>query len=340
MNDPLHGIPGALCVDIRLIWERDVAGGEERFKETKDRRGVTAQRTISQRLKQAGIGKDDPRWQAVIEHGRNLYYGREVGPFTIAPTSTPDVSVAPTILNRPSPVTAGHLRTVEWMATTDFRATVSVYGAATEGRGAIYFRPTEAGLSMIGLHAAATRYVGFRTQANDSTCSLRTNSPVPTAVDARERWLAFEGWLTTLKGSWEEERGVIRWLRHALEHQLWLPEMGPSWAFLSQEWRFVDDSGAAKKTDILAVHLPTSRLGIVELKDTSAQLSQARTQVGLYGQLWERHARELAPFFTDLLRAQGLVYGNEAAAVSKVAAASAALFVGVATRAGVTIEPR
>ncbi|MEI9940179.1 MAG: hypothetical protein WDO69_23415 [Pseudomonadota bacterium] len=61
------------------------------------------------------------------------------------------------------------------------------------------------------------------------------------------------------------------------------------------------------------------------------QLAQARTQVAEYAKLWERDAQDLAPLFTDLLRALGLAYGNDLAANIVVEAKAAALFVGIAS---------
>ncbi|MBX3192835.1 MAG: hypothetical protein KF819_37975 [Labilithrix sp.] len=80
---------------------------------------------------------------------------------------------------------------------------------------------------------------------------------------------------------------------------LWLPELGPSWVFLSHEWRFIDDAGIGRKSDVLAVELSTGRLGIVELKDADAKLHDARAQVDGYAEWWQRDAAELAPLFTE-----------------------------------------
>ena len=65
------------------------------------------------------------------------------------------------------------------------------------------------------------------------------------------------------------------------------------------------------KSDILAVHLPTGRLGIVEFKSAEADLPLARAQVDNYGVSVGQLGRgELAPFFSDLLRAMGTAYGK------------------------------
>ena len=76
------------------------------------------------------------------------------------------------------------------------------------------------------------------------------------------------------------------------------------------------------------------------MKDAEAKLPEARNQVDGCGRFWRRDADELAPLFTELLRAQGALYGNEAAASGFISREDAALFVGVATRAGgVRVRP-
>lgn len=124
---------------------------------------------------------------------------------------------------------------------------------------------------------------------------------------------------------------MIPLLRAALEGSLWLKDLGAGWAFLHQEWRFRDEVGQGKKSDVLAVHLPTGRLGIVEFKSAKADLPEARAQVAAYGRYWQRDGAELAPLFSRFLRAQGAAYGNPAAASASVKHVPAALFVGLAT---------
>ena len=117
-------------------------------------------------------------------------------------------------------------------------------------------------------------------------------------------------------------------LRAALDGDLSLRDLGTGWVFLHQEWRWRTEGG---KSDILAVHLPTSRLGIVEFKSDENEMPTARTQVDEYGAYWARHAQELAPFFTELLRALGAAYGNDMMANATVSPDPAHLFVGVAS---------
>jgi|GEM_PF-729683 len=253
--------------------------------------------------------------------------------------ASPDDAV---VEQRRSAVTEGHRSVVQWMATADFKEVVDIYATAAKRRGHVYFRPTDGGVVMIGLHDDAPFYVGLRTHKTDAGYSVRARSTAPSLADAEARWMGFESWLRTLKSSKkEEERGVIGWLRRALESALWLPELGEGWVFLHQEWRFLDDAGLGKKSDVLAAHLPTGRLGIVELKDDEKELPDARAQVDGYGRFWKRDAAELAPLFTNLLRAQGALYRNDAAAAGTISTDDALLFVGVSTRArGVRVTSR
>ena len=227
-------------------------------------------------------------------------------------------------------VTAGHRRTIAWMATPAFRRIVEVHEEAL-GPARIYFRPTDSGVVMIGLHDRAPRYVAFRTSRRDQGFKLGRTATAQTVDDVRRRWTAFEKWLPTVKGPKDEERGLIPLLRRALRNQLWLDELGDGWVFLHQEWRFVDETGGGNKSDFLAVHLPTGQIGIVEFKSSPSKLDEARHQVRQYGRYWSRDADELAPFFTDLLRAMGGLYGNGRAAEAVVSTAEAQLFVGVAS---------
>lgn len=142
----------------------------------------------------------------------------------------------------------------------------------------------------------------------------------------------FQAWLPSVKRASDEERSVIPWIRRALQDHLALPGMrgmdksGGEWLFLNQEWRFVRDDGGGRKSDILAVHWPSRRLGIVEVKDSRAKRGEAIAQVNEYGRYWQRDAEALAPFFTETLNVMGRLYGNEWASTAVVSEAPAALF--------------
>jgi hypothetical protein len=142
----------------------------------------------------------------------------------------------------------------------------------------------------------------------------------------------FQAWLPSVKRASDEERSVIPWIRRALQDHLALPGMrgmdksGGEWLFLNQEWRFVRDDGGGRKSDILAVHRPSRRLGIVEVKDSRAKRGEAIAQVNEYGRYWQRDAEALAPFFTETLNVMGRLYGNEWASTAVVSEAPAALF--------------
>lgn len=233
---------------------------------------------------------------------------------------------------RRNAVTDGHRRCVEWMSTAAFREIVEVHRLAARSRSTVYFRPTAAGVVRIGLHPDAPAYVGFRTHADDPEFLLTVGAPVPSLAAIEARFDAFERWLPTVRRPSDEERGVIPWIRHALEQGLRLDDLGPGWVFLHQEWRFLDDAGVGRKSDVLAVHLPTARLGIIEFKSDRAKLPEARRQVAEYARFWARDATELAPFFTSLLRTMGAAYANAAATSGTVGISDAMLFVGVASK--------
>lgn len=225
-------------------------------------------------------------------------------------------------------VTAGQRKTIEWMHTRGFQELVQRHEVALAGRASIYFRPTERGFVRIALHPAAPAYVGFGT--GDNGCIFRPASPLPSIERIRSEYEAFEVWLKDVRRVSEEERGVIRWIRSALVRQLYLSELGDDWVFLHQECRFTNAAGIGIKSDVLAVHLTTGQLGIVELKADSSGLPRARQQIAEYGAIWQRDREQLAPLFTSLLRALGGAYNNERASAASVSQQDAALFVGVA----------
>ena len=71
VNDALQEVPTSLAETIRALWTT-LEGGKERGVD-----GGTLQGRISRLLRAGGIEREDPRWSAVIEHGRALYYGRD-----------------------------------------------------------------------------------------------------------------------------------------------------------------------------------------------------------------------------------------------------------------------
>ncbi|MEI8195411.1 MAG: hypothetical protein WCI73_05830 [Phycisphaerae bacterium] len=217
---------------------------------------------------------------------------------------------------------------------------VTRHREACGNRMTIYFRPTDQGVVRIALHLKAPGYVSFRIDASDNTFLLRPFCAVPSVSSLQERLDAFESYLPTMTRGPEEEQGVIPFLRSALDSDLSLPNLGPGWFFLHQEWRWALDGGKGKKSDILAVHVPTGQLGIVEFKSSEAKLPEARCQVDEYADLWRRHAGELAPFFTDLLRAMGAAYGNDSLLNVKVNSGPAKLYVGVAAPRRLQVYPR
>jgi hypothetical protein len=231
----------------------------------------------------------------------------------------------------------GHRAALRFLASPKFTEIKAVYDAAC-GPGAAYFRVVDGVLNAIALHPNAPGYVGYRTSQDDKRYVLRPGMAVPTVEAVAEMVAGFEAWLPTMGRSSTEEQTLIPWLRRALASQLWLPELGPDWVFLNQEWRFIGDDGVGRKSDVLAVHLPSGTLGIVEAKSRPQQLSEAREQVQHYQRYWLRDQEELAPFFTDLLRAMGRLYGNAEAARAEVARAPSVAFFLAPGAAGVSVQ--
>jgi hypothetical protein len=222
-------------------------------------------------------------------------------------------------------LTPGHIRAAEFLGSPEFARTKAAFDEAC-GRGLIYFRVVDNVLNAIALHPEAPSYVGHRTGHKNYEHILRPDATPPTIDELRERNRAFEAWLPNVRRSSAEERAVISWLRPALNNHLWLPDLGPGWVFLNQEWRFRGDDGRGRKSDLLAVHLPTGTLGIVEAKSRASQRSEAAEQVQDYQRYWLRDQAELAPFFTSVLQAMGRLYDNPDAAVSSVKPAPSVAF--------------
>lgn len=239
---------------------------------------------------------------------------------------------APDVASASAPMLAlraGHLKTLEWLASPEFAEVKRLYDRVV-GPGVVYFRPTDKGVVMIMLDAGAPGYVGFRTSHDDNGYLLTPGRPA--ALDEaqlRDRYKAFRGWLRTARRHSYEEQAVIPWLRQALQNKLVLsgwPWLSDKWLFLNQEWRFRRDDGVGTKSDVIAVNARTGQLGIIEAKDSISKRAEAVAQVSEYGRYWQRDARELAPFFTRLLRTMGSLYGNPWAQTAIVSEAPAALF--------------
>lgn len=219
----------------------------------------------------------------------------------------------------------GHLRCILWLASDHFAAVKKVYDRVI-GEGQIYFRPTDKGVVLIPLDDQAPGFVGFRTSHNDSGYLLKPGTLPPDESILFERHKMFRIWLSTVKRVSDEERAVIRWLKIAQQAQLELPGMNGDWLFLNHEWRFRRPDGTGIKSDVLAVHIPSGRLGIIEVKDSRSKRARAIAQVTEYDQYWQKDAGVLAPFFTLVLQAMGRLYKNNWATTASVSQEPAALF--------------
>ncbi len=221
----------------------------------------------------------------------------------------------------------GHRDCVDWMRSGDFLEYKELCDEVI-GEGKIYFRATGNGVVQIALSDDAPGYVGFRTSRSDKGHRLTPYGQLPSREHLESRWQKFRKWIHTVKRTSTEEQAVIPWIRRAFANQLYLEELGDNWVFLNQEWRFLDARDKGKKSDVLAVHLPTGRLGIVEFKDARSKRGEAIGQVADYAQFWMRDREALSNFFTAQLRAMGELYGNDDAARARVRPDEPVLFFG------------
>ena len=254
-------------------------------------------------------------------------------PSPVVAAGKPAVSSA-----RSNAVVSGHRKSVAWMDSAEFHA-YSQRCDAVLGRGRLYFRATGSGVVQVVLDSEAPGFVGFRTGADDNGYRLRPGAGLPGMPELQDRWQAFRRWLPSVRRESSEEKAVIRWLHQCLRGQLQLRELGTGWVFLNQEWRFLDAAGKGKKSDVLAVHLPSGRLGIVECKDDVGKRDAAVEQLETYAQAWERDAPVLAPFFTQQLQAMGRLHGSaRARALQEVRTGAAAQFFAWPRFGGMAIE--
>ncbi len=212
---------------------------------------------------------------------------------------------------RANAVVAGHRKAVAWMHTDAFQAYARRCDAVL-GAGRVYFRATGSGVVQVILSDDAPGFVGFRTDSKDQGYLRRPGRPLPSDTELADRWRSFRRWLPSVRRESAEEQVVIHWMHKALRKQLRLPELGDGWVLLNQEWRFLDGAGKGKKSDVLAVHVASGRLGIVECKDDSAKRDAAVEQLELYAGAWTRDRSVLAPFFNSQLHAMAKVYGADA----------------------------
>lgn len=237
----------------------------------------------------------------------------------------------------PDAVRPGHISIAEWLGTDDFKHCWSVHEAAV-GTGNLYYRPTDAGVVMVVLVKEAPCLVGFRTSQGDAGHMLRPGMAPPSLDEVKQRWEECLRWLGTVRRESDEERGVAEWIGTALRQHLILPELGQDWVFLNQEWRFLMEYAKGKKSDVLAVHLPSGTLGMVEFKDARSKRGEALEQLRLYRRLWRRDTTLLAPLFTKVIQAQGTLYGNERATKCTITTEDAVTFFGIARPGRIAVE--
>lgn len=222
-----------------------------------------------------------------------------------APNGLVPLSAAPA-----TPVTAGHRQSLACLRDADaVRETLARYKRSLFGTH-VYLRPTDAGLTVISLDAEQCPSmigVGGRNTAEHVLATLPPSDALVRQA-AAGYFLKRDG----LRRRSEEERFVLRCIRHALTNALRLP--GAGWAFLHQEWRFPSSDGGGK-ADLLAIDVPSHRLVVIECKsserattvpDSSGRV--AAEQAAHYADLVHRHRGELYPFFNQLAAALAAVY--------------------------------
>ncbi|MFU8803418.1 MAG: PGN_0703 family putative restriction endonuclease [Bradymonadaceae bacterium] len=259
-------------------------------------------------------GADHPALEAWAEAMFERYFPKTMT--TVSPLSSPPGGRG---------YQRGHMEILDWMRGPEFLAYKKLCDEII-GPGMIYFRATKQGVVQIVLSDDAPGYVGFRTRHDDDGHLLTRSGVLPDRAKLQERWDGFRRWLPIVNRVSTEEQAVIPWVRRALNQSLSLEGLGEGWVFLNQEWRFLDHDGKGKKSDVLAVHLPTGRLGIVEAKDSKARRHEARQQLADYASFWTRDCEDLRHFFTAQLRTMGTLHGNAEAASARVSAEPAILF--------------
>lgn len=290
MKDPLEGIPARLHAQIRSIWTTEVTGGRARSRDG-DGCGRSGQRRISQLLQATGIAASDPRHQAVMEHGRGLYYDE---PRKVVPVAT-DSACAGT-----SPaVREGHAESVAYLGHRAFREVVALFDAHPT-IGGTYFRPTNRGLQPVDLDARSKRPllgIGDPISAHTPPSAVRTTMERRVAQLLRKR--------AKVPAS-PEKQLEARIIRYALGHGLRMPGMPERLRFILSQWRFAGlELGERPLPDLLAVDLNTCALVVIELK-TSGDVVEP-TQAPAYVAYLKRKP-EQADFFQEVAAAMAALY--------------------------------
>ena len=198
----------------------------------------------------------------------------------------------------PDPVRPGHWRALAMLADTDALVeTRARYRAALGSE--VYLRPTDKGLTVIGLDRSAPGMagVGGRESGQEYLVSLPPSpGTVASAVDGYRMKVA------GMRRRSVEERFALGLIRQALEGELVLP--GSDLLFLCQEWRL--PSGG--RIDLLAVDPDSGQLVVIELKGDGGSTGSALTQARDYAREVEEYAVLLLRFFDQLAAAMGAGY--------------------------------
>ena len=207
-----------------------------------------------------------------------------------------------------APVRAGHETSLALLEQTlDVRATLRAYEQATGHP--VYLRPTDRGLTVIGLDPSLPAMVGV---GGGDDVYLTSVPPSADAVAGAVR--GYQAKVAAMRRSSTEERFVLAAIARALRNGLRLDSDGL--LFLHQEWRF----GTSSRLDVLALDSTCGQIVVIEAKDSATAARRrdgfgrtAAEQAAYYARLVFQHAGTLYPFFGRLARALLHVYGDEAA---------------------------
>jgi hypothetical protein len=196
--------------------------------------------------------------------------------------------------------------TVAYMATPQFKEVVKLFDAWQEIGGA-YFRPTDNGVRAVDLSAtslkprigigdAALSLIRRGTSAAALTATMATRITYLREVRARQTSASLEN------------QFEARLIREAQSAGLVLSGFPSVLRFVHSQWRIDTPEGAPQEfCDLLAVDLSTRKLVVVELKcrpDASAANQALR-----YASYFKANAVDLVPFFEQVARMMGTLYG-------------------------------
>lgn len=201
-------------------------------------------------------------------------------------------------------VRAGHYRTLDYMQTAEFLQVKRLLERYSE-IGGVYFRPTDRGVTMVDLHPTSPKpRVGV---GADPVLRLGTSAEelAPTIPDRIEHLQAVRARQASPSAENQLEARIIR---EALAKQLKMPGFPERLRFIHSQWR-IHLAVGQRFTDLLAVDTEKRQLVLIELK-REPDLS-ALSQVADYVRFFATEANQLVPFFAQVAKVMGRLYGCE-----------------------------